>query len=141
MFCKWGFRVVAAVVVSAVGLSGNVASAQCSGGGGGRMPSGSPATLNSAYAYSSNTLTSSPANLAMQYQQRQLLAQSQAYAMAYQTAQQQRLLRQQRNAELQETRLARAEAKRAAKADRIATRLREQTYSSDEIMLTSTSTD
>ncbi|EMI44294.1 hypothetical protein [Rhodopirellula sp. SWK7] len=142
MFHKWKRVVVVTGVVSVAMLSGEVALAQCSGGGGGggRMPSGSPSTLNSNLGYASNPLIqSSASSLAMQYQQRALQAQSQAYALAYQNAQRQRLTLQQRNAELYETRLANAEAKRAARAERIAARLRGQGQSASDYMLTSTS--
>ncbi|MFG0288802.1 MAG: hypothetical protein ACF8CQ_11525 [Rhodopirellula sp. JB044] len=121
-------------------LTGGETMAQCSGGGGGggRMPTGSPATFNPNAAYASSPLVSSAANsLAMQYQQ-SVLAQRQAYAMAYQNSQQQQLTLRQRNAELYETRLANAEAKRAAKAERIAARLRARNQSGSSYMLTST---
>ncbi|WP_236620919.1 hypothetical protein [Rhodopirellula sallentina] len=124
-------------------LTGSETMAQCSGGGGGggRMPTGSPTTFNPNAAYASSPLIQSTSNpLAMQYQQ-SVLAQRQAYAMAYQNSQQQRLALRQRNAELYETRLANAEAKRAAKAERIAARLRARNQSASSYMLTSAEID
>ncbi|QDT07597.1 hypothetical protein K227x_60250 [Rubripirellula lacrimiformis] len=112
------------------------AAAQCSRGGGGGGPStGSTMALNSSLPYSSNPLVSNSQSssypssislMAQQYQQRAAQIQNQGLAIGYQNAERQRLSRIAYEERVRPMRLARAEAKRAARADRIAARLAER---------------
>lgn len=119
---------VATALLSAAFCSSDVV-AQCRSGGG-RSPSGSPASYASNVMYPQNALVSNgypQGNLAaLQYQQRQLASQRQVANVAYENLQRQRLAATQFDTEVQLQRLARAEAKRTARAERIAARLREQ---------------
>ncbi|TWU48521.1 hypothetical protein Poly51_44210 [Rubripirellula tenax] len=113
-------------------LSAGDVSAQCSGGGGGPrgMSTGSPTSLVSNFPYASNSLTSnypsSSSLMANPYQQRVAQVQSQASTMAYQNEQRQRLSTLARDAQAMPFRMARAEAMRAARAERIAARLNQR---------------
>ncbi|WP_404306812.1 hypothetical protein [Neorhodopirellula lusitana] len=135
--------VVVAVFFSMMAWMGGDAFAQCSGGRGG-PPTGSQSTLNSNLAYASNPLISNPysqtALIANQYQQQSLATQQRVASLTNYYAERERLAAIQREAIARPYRLARAEAKRAARAARIAERLREQGRSSSEYMLTSTAT-
>ena len=135
-------------LVSVLVLLADDASAQCSGGGGRRGPSptGSNAVLASNLAYSSNPLVAnyaSPAGgLTGQYQRQVALLQNQINTMVYQNAQRQRLAKAAYDQRVMPMRLARAEAKRAARAERIAERLRQRdsdsiSSASDSLSLTS----
>ncbi|WP_236695991.1 hypothetical protein [Rhodopirellula islandica] len=119
---------IATALLSAAFCSSDVV-AQCRSGGG-RSPSGSPASYTSNSMYPQNALVSNgypQGNLAaLQYQQQQLASQRQVANVAYENLQRQRLAAMQFETEVQLQRLARAEAKRAARAERIAARLREQ---------------
>ena len=124
-------------VGSAVMFSSSEVAAQCSGGGGGRgaMPTGSPTSLTTNTLHSQYPLGSSGYSqgnsLAVQYQQQVLATQRQVASMMYQNAQRQRLAAIQREAKAFPYRLARAEANRAKRAERIAERLRDQGRSSE----------
>ncbi|MCO8125345.1 hypothetical protein NHH03_26640 [Stieleria sp. TO1_6] len=127
-------------LLSVLVSSGDV-SAQCRGGRGGGMPSGSAATLNSNFAYGSNPLASngypSVSLMAQRYQQQALAAQRQMSSMVYQNAQRQRLAMIQRENQARSSRLARVEAKRAERAARIAERLRQRESPASSSMLAS----
>lgn len=139
---------VATATLLSVAFFGGEAFGQCRSRGGG-PPSGSPTsfTSSSQYAqnpYGQNALVSSyPQNnlIASQYQQQLLAGQRQIASLAYQNTQQQRLASMQSEADVQAYRLARAEAKRAARAERIAARLREQGRSEDAYTLASVNVD
>ncbi|TWU03419.1 hypothetical protein [Neorhodopirellula pilleata] len=133
-------------VASAVMFSSGEVDAQCSGGGGrGAMPTGSPTSLATSSLYSQNPLASSGYSqgnlMAMQYQQRVLATQRQVASVMYLNAQRQRLAAMQREAQALPYRLARAEANRAKRAERIAERLREQGRSSEAYTLASVNVD
>jgi hypothetical protein len=144
--CRVFFLVAAALF--SVTFFGGDAFGQCRSRGGG-PPSGSPTSFasSSQYAqkpYGQNQLVSSypQSNLiASQYQQQLLANQRQIASLAYQNAQQQRLAAMQGEADVQAYRLARAGAKRAARAERIAARLREQGRSEDAYTLASVNVD
>ncbi|WP_461506437.1 hypothetical protein [Rhodopirellula baltica] len=141
-----GVLVTTATLLS-VAFFGGDAFGQCRSRGGG-PPSGSPTsfTSSSQYAqnpYGQNALVSSyPQNnlIASQYQQQLLASQRQIASSAYQNTQQ-RLALMQGEADVQAYRLARAESKRAARAERIAARLREQGRSEDAYTLASVNVD
>ncbi|WP_231845698.1 hypothetical protein [Rhodopirellula baltica] len=139
---------VATATLLSVAFFGGEAFGQCRSRGGG-PPSGSPTsfTSGSQYAqnpYGQNALVSSyPQNnlIASQYQQQLLASQRQIASSAYRNTQQQRLALMQSEADVQAYRLARAESKRAARAERIAARLREQGRSEDAYTLASVNVD
>lgn len=143
--------VLVAGLVLAIWAGSDEAIAQCSGGGGGRggRPTGSPGGLNTASPYAVDPLLalrySQNALLAQQYQrqyQQQLLAaQTQLATVRNTIAKQQRIELSQRDAQTHATRLARAEAKRAARAQRAATRLASLEPSATDYSLTSVRTD
>ncbi|MFG0266399.1 MAG: hypothetical protein ACF8AM_14815 [Rhodopirellula sp. JB055] len=125
-FQRVSFLIATALLLAAFCSSDVVA--QCRSGGG-RSPSGSPASYASNSMYPQNALVSnrySQGNLAaLQYQQQQFATQRQVANVAYENVQRQRLAAMQFDTEVHLQRLARAEAKRAARAERIAARLRE----------------
>ena len=125
--------VLAAGLVLAIGFGSSEALAQCSGGGGrGGRPTGSPGALNTAspYAvdpllalrYSQNVLLAQQTQQ-QQYQQQLLAAQNQLASARLTLAEQQRQELQEREGLTRSYRMARAEAKRAARAQRAAERL------------------
>ncbi|QEG39744.1 hypothetical protein [Roseimaritima ulvae] len=125
------------VLVAGLGLAvwfgSNEAFAQCSGGGGrGGGPTGSPGALNTSSSYAVDPLLalrySQNVLLAQQlqkqhYQRQRLAAQSQLASVRFAVAEQQRQEVEQREDMALSYRLARAEAKRAARAQRTAERL------------------
>ncbi|WDQ18404.1 hypothetical protein [Rhodopirellula sp. P2] len=137
------FPIAAALLAAA--MFGGDAVAQCRSGGGGGPPTGSPASFANSSLYSQNRLASSrypQGNLiAMQYQQQLLATQRQVASMASENTQRQRFAAMQYEAEVRPYRLARAEAKRAARAERIAARLRAQGRLEDAYSLASVHVD
>ena len=113
---------------TAVGLltmsAGNVM-AQCNRGSSGNMPTGSRTALTQLSSATSG-YSSSPLSMGDQYQQRVAQMQYSAYAQAKAFALDQAAQRAAYNESVRPYRLARAEAKRKASADRIATRLAER---------------
>ncbi|MEP0431044.1 hypothetical protein [Rhodopirellula bahusiensis] len=134
---------IAAALLSAA-FSSNEVVAQCRSGGGG-SPSGSPTSFASNSMYSQNPLVSNgypQANsMAMQYQQQRLATQRRIASLAYENSQRQRFAAMQYEADMRPQRLARAEAKRAARAERIAARLREQGRFEEAYTLASVNVD
>ncbi len=121
---------------------------------GGPPPSGSATGLNTSFAYAANPLRTNGylqnQLLARQYQQQllaqrtqqQLLAAQNQIAVASATiAEQQRLARVERESQVIPNRLARAEAKRAARAQRAAARLEALDSSPTTYSLASVRTD
>ncbi len=106
----------------------NLVSAQCMGGGGGGRPTGSTGTLAitpSSFGYPSNGIAMSgyPSSGTMafnQYQQQTLQIQNHAFAIANQMAADQVQKRAAYEEMVRPMRLARAEATRAKRAERIA---------------------
>ncbi|QDV82053.1 hypothetical protein [Planctomycetes bacterium TBK1r] len=123
MIGKQTMGILVAGLVSVAMCSSDQVVAQCSGGGGrgGGMPTGSATQLNTSLPYSSNVLASNyPQSLGLMAQQYSAQVQNQIYAMGYQNAQRQRAARIAYEERVRPMRLARAEAKRAARAERIA---------------------
>ena len=116
------------LMFTAVGLltmsAGNVM-AQCNRSSSGNMPTGSRTSLTQLSSATSG-YSSSPLSMGDQYQQRVAQMQYSAYAQAKAFALDQAAQRAAYNESVRPYRLARAEAKRKASADRIATRLAER---------------
>ncbi|WP_286177369.1 hypothetical protein [Stieleria mannarensis] len=107
--------------------------AQCSGGRGGGMPTGSGTPLIQTNPYASNTLASVyPQSMVLTAQQYAAGVQNQIQALAYQNALRQRLARTEYEQRILPMRMARAEAKRAARAARIAVLVEKQNRQSGE---------
>ncbi|QEF99235.1 hypothetical protein Mal15_32970 [Stieleria maiorica] len=114
-------------------FSSGQAVAQCNGGGGsgggrgGGMPTGSATPLIQTNPYATNTLASLyPQSTVLTPQQYAAGVQNQIQALAYQNALRQRLARAEYEERILPMRLARAEAKRAARAARIAALVEKQ---------------
>lgn len=149
MIHRGNLFVVIAGLVLVVWVGSGEAVAQCSGGGRGGRPTGSLGGLNTASPYTADPLLalrySQNVLLAQQnqrqYQQQLLAAQTQLATVRNTIAEQQRLELSLRDAQTHATRLARAEAKRAARAQRAAERLARLESSSTDYSLTSVSTN
>ena len=110
--------------------AGNVM-AQCNRGSSGNMPTGSPTALTQLSSTTSG-YSSSPLSMGDQYQHRVAQMQYSAYAQAKAFALDQAAQRAAYNDSVRPYRLARAEAKRKASADRIASRLADREGKSND---------